>query len=117
MGGNGKHQPNTTTGAGELIALILRELDAANAHLAALREAVSAALSKAVTAREEQKRIAELKADLDAAWKRASRSIERLEQMSGTPEKHARNALSESRASARDTFDLLWTLITTNRSE
>ena len=114
MGGNSDFSTDDTTGTNDLVALIRKQMDAANVHLTALREAISAAILKAVIAQEEQKRIAKLKADLDAAWKKAGRIIDRLEQLSGQPERRARAALSESRASARETFDQLWMLVTTH---
>lgn len=112
MGGQGEQPRCAETAVRELVSCIQREIDAANAHLAALREAVSAALSKAFIVQEEQERIARLKVELDEAWKQAQRSIERLEALSGCTEPRARAALSASQANARGAFDDLWILVT-----
>lgn len=97
----------------ELCAAILREVDTANVHLAALRETVSRAIAAAKSLSiTEQQRIATLRTELDLAWVNAHIAITRLEFVLGSKAVHARDLLLRSQNSARETFDSLWALIT-----
>jgi len=102
----------TNVNAAELKAAILREVDAANEHLTALRKAVAAATSAAQSLSvAEQRLIAKLKTDLDLAWANAHTTIDQLEFVLGHRAEHARDLLSQSQSNARETFDSLWVLV------
>jgi hypothetical protein len=88
--------------ASELVACILREVDAANAYVLELRDAVS---------RAERQRAATLRVDVDAAWNDAERVIARLERLSGRREQVARAVLLQSQTSARSALSELWLLV------
>ena len=88
--------------ASELVVCILREVDSANAYVVELGDAVD---------RKDRQRIAELKTDLNAAWKNADAAIVKLEKLSGKCETVARAALAQSRASARGVSAELWKLV------
>jgi hypothetical protein len=91
-----------TQGASDLVACILREVDAANARLVELRDAVS---------RADRQRAARLKVDVNAAWLNAEAAITKLERLSGQRETVARAALKQSQASARSISAALWKLV------
>lgn len=89
--------------ASDLVIIILREVDTANAFALELRDAVS---------REDRQRIPVLKAKVNAAWKKAEAAIGNLERLSGRREVVARAALSHSQAMARTVSTELWKLVT-----
>ena len=97
-----KESDSKTQQASDLVVCILREFDTATACVVELRDAVS---------REDRQRIGVLKADVNAAWKKAEAAIAKLERLSGRREVVARAALEHSQASARSVSTELCKLV------